>query len=205
MSLAKLNKDLARAFERRGISVESALDTPGDTPCHADASIGDAGQDSAASESTIGFGLLSLGLIFGQAAVVDNSSPKRQPPSPAAISLSNASTDAVATPYPTPRLLPCRTATPDQPASQGFLFSGACLRPHQEGSLGSRSIEERVRSGRELLQQHKELHWRGKIPQHCVWQDDKNHMGLHEPAASALMRQAAAAMAETAEGEQQSY
>eukprot|EP00438_Fugacium_kawagutii_P006862 Skav205277 [mRNA] locus=scaffold1690:12057:19654:+ [translate_table: standard] len=78
-----------------------------------------------------------------------------------------------------------RSLEGDDVASR-FLFGGACLVPHTEGSLGSRTLEERVESGKRLkaTAKMKEL-------------SPGNDLGaqLQRPdAATSLMRSAASAV-----------
>mmetsp|Transcript_51658 Transcript_51658/g.154362 ORF Transcript_51658/g.154362 Transcript_51658/m.154362 type:complete len:255 (-) Transcript_51658:109-873(-) len=44
----------------------------------------------------------------------------------------------------------CRSNGGGGGCSRGFLFGGVCLQPHEEGSLGVRSLEERIHAGRLL-------------------------------------------------------
>ncbi|CAL1141928.1 unnamed protein product [Cladocopium goreaui] len=73
-----------------------------------------------------------------------------------------------------------------------FLFGSACLRPHTEGSLGSRTLEERVESGRRLkaavaAMKAKEL-------------PSGETSTQRSDAASSLMRSAAAAVSSPSKG-----
>ncbi|CAJ1411073.1 unnamed protein product [Effrenium voratum] len=111
MALAKFSEDLARALKEQGTPVESALDSPVNSPC----------------KPAPGRGFS----FFAQ------------------LGLSSASTGCGSPPTPGLRE---EEETPDEGAGARFLFGGACLRPHTEGSLGARSVEERVESGRRLRQ-----------------------------------------------------
>eukprot|EP00913_Durusdinium_trenchii_P023560 g22137.t1 len=173
MALAKFSEDLAKALKEQGTPVESALESPEDTPK------GDAGRSptlKGAPGASLGFSFLTqLGLSSA------SSSSTGSPPSPRA---ERAEADGADGGKLCVAFLAIERVHGQRPTGARFLFGGTCLRPHKEGSLGCRSVEERVEAGRRLRA--------SKLK-------PKPHGGDEPPlaprdAASSLMRSAAAAV-----------
>lgn len=160
MALAKFSEDLAKALKEQGTPVESALVSPEDTPV------------AKTGEGPSNFGFWAhLGLSSA------SSSSTGSPPSPRDAERSGRSWET-------------GDEAPEAPEAPRFLFGGACLRPHTEGSLGSKTLEERVESGRRLkaaAAKAKEL-------------PSGDTSTQRSDAASSLMRSAAAAVSSPSKG-----
>eukprot|EP00933_Yihiella_yeosuensis_P046723 TRINITY_DN42330_c0_g1_i1.p1 TRINITY_DN42330_c0_g1~~TRINITY_DN42330_c0_g1_i1.p1 ORF type:complete len:233 (+),score=42.24 TRINITY_DN42330_c0_g1_i1:111-809(+) len=200
MALSKLSKELTRALDERGTSVDTGFDTPAETPCHSQNQTAD-----CADEKTPGFGDLWK----------EVTKLKMQCDAPMSLHYSMlpsksdvASPETLSsTPFPTPRLLPepQRDSKPSHPKNEDlmesipgdvfpaessdsanirsgrFLFGGSCLRPYT-GCLGSKSVEQRVHESRRL----RELSMLTTF-------ESKKDLSPHQSAASSLMRNAASA------------
>ncbi|CAE8603441.1 unnamed protein product, partial [Polarella glacialis] len=155
MALIRLREELARALEKQGTPVDSALDTPDDTPHHLRPRLFDDNGPSHETLKTSGFGL--RGLLFEARCTTNDAGtpPRRDRPYSAPYQPDSSST----TPFPTPRLLPerpirtpsmqCRRSEDqaqtltkpgtsavceDASTASHFLFAGSCLKPYVEGS-----------------------------------------------------------------------
>ncbi|OLP93116.1 hypothetical protein AK812_SmicGene25017 [Symbiodinium microadriaticum] len=111
MALAKFSEDLTRALKEQGTPVESALDSPEDTPCHR-------------LTEDVGFDIFAHFRGLRTATSTWSGTPKGCSDQEPTKDDENEPPES------------------ERPSSH-FLFGGACLRPHTDGSLGARSVEER--------------------------------------------------------------
>mmetsp|Transcript_106933 Transcript_106933/g.190091 ORF Transcript_106933/g.190091 Transcript_106933/m.190091 type:complete len:179 (-) Transcript_106933:103-639(-) len=168
MALSRLNEDLAKALEEKGSPVESLLDTPGDTPVHRD--IGSTSHFSWVPFEAFGFSAATSSSLSADGEYLPSTST------------SGLSLETPSFPMEDPRSHKIEDSACLIPShcDRKFLFTGACLRPYQEGSLGERSLLDRVRHSEEL---RKDLMARS--------QGKAEKAQVH--AASLLMRNAAVA------------